>query len=201
MAQRTLTSLAENEMAVVPPTSWKVLVVAETVVVVVGGFVVAGVVDVVDRTVVEVVGRTVVEVVVDDDPMVVEVVGSGEAVTLVLEVVDGCVVCPVPGANVLLRGGIDVVDSSTLGSPVGAVPLDRSPVDPGLSTVRSVAGADVREESARALAGDPGWSVVADPSAAASLVSADGAMPSSTVETPVQATATAAVLPRPHNTT
>jgi len=93
VAQRTLTSLAENEMAVVPPTSWKVLVVAETVVVVVGGFVVAGEVDdVVDRIVVEVVGRTVVEVLADDALMVVEVVGFGEVVALVLEVGDRSVV-------------------------------------------------------------------------------------------------------------
>jgi len=103
---------------------------------------------------------------------------------------------------VLLRGVLDVVGSSARSSPVGTAPLDRSSMGPALSdalvsTVRSVEGAT----SDRALAGEPGSSVVSDPSAAASLVSADGAMPSSTVETPVQATATAAVLPTPHNIT
>lgn len=93
MAHRTLTSLAEKEMAVVPPTRLKVLVWAGAGGVVVGGFVVAVVLDVVDRTVVEVVARVVVEVVgrtvvVDENLLLVEVVGLGEVVALVLEVVD-----------------------------------------------------------------------------------------------------------------
>jgi hypothetical protein len=105
-----------------------------------------------------------------------------------------------------LRDVAEVADSSARVSPVAAAPLDRSSVDPApsdslVSTVRSVDGATVGEASAPGLVVEPGSSAAAGPGAAASLVSADEAMPSSTAETPVQATATAAELPTPHNTT
>ncbi len=197
VAHKTLTSLAEYETAVVPPTSWNVFVSVGAVVVVVGRVVAGGVDDVVCRTVVDVVwvgdgvgvGVLLVEVAVEVETDVLDRDVDG----------DGC------GIDEPLRRMLVVVDPLLLASSVVATPLDllvgSEPVGSLLPTVRSVDGVVDGDTSPRALVWELGPLVVADASAAVSLTSAGGAMPSSTVETPVQATATAAVLPTPHRTT